>query len=179
MSSKFRLISIFALIVLLGSLAGAISAQDTPPATKDDAAKAQKLEQKGFGRRGERGKRIERNLRGFHGFRGIELTDSQKDQIRKIRESNRPDPAVMEELKAIHEAHRSGTITEDQKARVKALREQMRTKAASVREQMLGVLTAEQRQQLETRTEEMRKKMEERRRLRQTKPISADPKNDN
>lgn len=126
-----------------------------------------------FGRHGK--------MRGA-GLRGITLTDAQKEQFKALREANRPSQALLDELKAIHEAKKAGTITEAQKARVKAIRDEMQAKRKTAHEQMLNILTAEQKAELEkrraemkTRREEMRKRFEERRKTKPaetTKPVN-------
>lgn len=176
MSLKSKFISAFASALVVGSFAIVASAQDTKTETpKADTTK--KTRPDGWVGDGVRKDRPGRDGFGRHGkmrgLAGIELTEAQKDQIKQIHEANRPDAAVVEELKAIHEARRAGTLTEDQKNRVKALREQMRTKGESVRQQVLAVLTAEQRQQLETRKAEMQKRREERREQMRQKRQSA------
>lgn len=177
MSLKFKFISVFASALLLGSFVVSASAQETPQPSKDGVEKSGKLERKEFGRRGPHGRGPGGGRHAMRGLMGIELTEAQKAQIKQIHEANRPDPAVMEEMKAIHEARRNGgTLTEDQKNRVKALRAQARTKAESTHQQVLAVLTLEQRQQLETRKAEMRQKMEERRQQMQErrKPVKTE-----
>ena len=168
MSLKTKLISVFASAVAVGTFAVAGSAQDAP--STNPPVRAEKLERKGFGHRGGRD-----GFRGMRGFMGVELTEAQKTQIKQIHEANRPDAATMEELKSIREARRNGTITEDQKARAQALRDQMRVKGESVRQQVLAVLTPEQRQQIETRKAEMQKRMEERRQTRQRTRSTTPP----
>ncbi len=159
MSLKYKFISLFASAMVLGSFAVSAYAQETTSPEKNSVERAGKHDRKGFGRRGPHGK----GPGGMRGLAGIELTEAQKVQIKQIHEANRPDPATMEEMKAIHEAKRAGTITDAQKARAEELRDQARTKGESVHQQVLAILTPEQRQQLETRKAEMRKKMEERR----------------
>jgi periplasmic protein CpxP/Spy len=185
MSLKSKFVSVFASAMVLGSVAIVASAQTDAPAVKDGTEKAGKLGRKGFGRHGGFGKGMRGgNRAGLRGLRGIELTEAQKAQIKQIHEANRPDPALSEELKTIRAARRSGgTITDDQKARMRTLRGQMQAKRESVRQQVLAVLTPEQRQQLETRKVEMQKKREEMRQLRkqrrQAAPPATDSTNDN
>ncbi len=158
------------------------SAQEVPaPAEKADAQKAEKIERKGHGRHGEFGKGMHGDKRrgGRMGLRGIELTDAQKEQMRKIHEANRPDEATRQELKTLAMAKRDGTITAEQQERMKTLRSEAREKGAAIRLQIEGILTAEQRQQLETRKLEMQKKKEERRQLRQQKSTTPEKTNDN
>src|SRR5580765_2399770 len=96
-------------------------------------------------------------------FRGIDLTDAQKAQIKSIHEANKPDPAVMEELRTLMQAKHDGTITADQQARLKTLREQGFEKGKSVHEQVLAVLTPEQKAKIEARKQEMKQRFEKRR----------------
>lgn len=174
MSLRNKIISVFASAMVLGSAAVAVSAQDQAPAVKDDAAKSEKLERKGF--RERRGGGFGKGMHGgMRGLMGIELSDAQKTQIKQIYDANRPDQATMDELKAIHDARRAGTITEDQKARAKTLRGEMRSKGESVHQQVLAVLTPEQIQQIETRKAEMQKRREERRQLREQKRQTLPP----
>ena len=173
MSLKSKFVSVFASAMVLGSVAIVATAQDQAPVVKDGVEKSEKFGRKGFGKRGGFGKGMRGHRGGGFGFRGIELTEPQKEQIKQIREANRPDAAAMEELKTLHAARRAGTLTEDQKARAQALREQARVKGESVRHQMLAVLTPEQRQQLEAKKAERKQRREERRELRKQKRQAA------
>lgn len=138
----------------------AVSAQDAVKgAPKDGVEKHEKMHHE---RRGMRGGKFGRHG-GFPGLRGIELTDAQKEQIRLIHESNKPDGKFMEEMKGIREARKAGTeITPEQKARLKAISEESRAKRESVRQQVLAILTPEQLQKLETLKTEREQKMKER-----------------
>jgi Spy/CpxP family protein refolding chaperone len=181
MSFKSKFMSVFASAVVLGSAAAVASAQDQTPAVKEKTEKAGKLDRKGFGRHGGFDKGMRRGG-GFAGLRGIELTDAQKEQIRQIHESNRPDQSAVEEMRSIMQATRGGTATDAQKARAAELRQQMQAKRESVHQQVLGVLTAEQRQQIEARKAEMQKRMDERRQKRQQRrsgTAPGDKSNDN
>ncbi|MBV9216016.1 MAG: Spy/CpxP family protein refolding chaperone [Acidobacteria bacterium] len=117
------------------------------------------------------------------GFANLNLTDDQKAQIRSIRESAKPDKAVMDELRTIMQAGRDGTITDAQKARAKEIRESMGAKAKGIHEQILNVLTAEQkatlakeREDMKQRRDEMRKRFEEHRKQRQATPPATTAK---
>ena len=176
MSLKQKFVSVFASGLILGSLALVASAQDQAPAAGDGMQKAEKHGRSGFGRRGGPGRGIRSSeFRGMPVLRGVELTEAQKAQVKQIREASRPDQATMDELKAIHEARRAGTLSEGQKSRAQILADQMRLRNESVQQQVLAVLTPEQRQQIEVRKAERQKKMEERRQLRQQKRQSAPP----
>ena len=117
-------------------------------------------------------------------LRGIELTDAQKEQIRSIHEANKPSQEIVDQMKAIREARKNGgTITEDQKAQLKQLRDTQRAKMEQVHQQILAVLTPEQKTQLETRRAEMEKRRaefrEKRKELRQKRTIEAKPSDNN
>lgn len=179
MSLKFKFMSVFASLVVLGSAAVVATAQDPVEPKKDKAVKAEKMAGKEFGKMRGFGRRGHGKFGRAGMFPGIELTETQKEQIRQIREANRPDPSVMEEMKSFREARRAGTLTEDQKTRIKAIHDQMRAKSESVRQQMLGVLTPEQKQQMETRREEMRKRMEQFREMRKQRKTAPDTNDNN
>ena len=103
----------------------------------------------------------------MRGLRELNLTDAQKAQIKTIMDANRPDQATMEEMKTLHDAKRSGTLTADQQERFKTLRQQSREKGEAVHQQILAVLTPEQLQQFEAKKAEMKQKWEERKQMRQ------------
>jgi Spy/CpxP family protein refolding chaperone len=164
---------VITLAFAVGAFGVVASAQETAPAPKADGQKLEKHE-RGFGRHrkeGFRGGKFGRRggMRGgMFGLRGIELTDTQREQIRQIREANKPSESVIAELKSFREARKSGAeLTDAQKDRMKTIREEMRAKHQSVEAQVLGILTAEQRQQMETRKAEMEKRREEFRLKRQ------------
>lgn len=157
-------------IAAFGVLAGAQTPE--PPAT--DGQKIEKGDRKGeFGRRGGKfgkrgGMRHGGHRMGMGMFRGIELTDAQKEQIKAIREANKPSEETLAVMKSIRDTRRAGgTITEDQKAQLKQLRAAQREKMKGVHEQILAILTPEQKAQLETRKAEMQQRREEFRQKRQ------------
>jgi protein CpxP len=176
MSLKTKLFTGVTAVFAAGAFAVAGSAQTTET-PKADGTKAEKLERKGYKRGGEgkgmHGGKMGRMGGGMHGLRGIELTEDQKTAIKAIREANKPDPSIREEMKTIMQARRAGTITEDQKLRAQALREQMKQRAEGIQLQIQNVLTPEQRQQIETNKLEREKRMQERREQRQLRRQGA------
>src|SRR5260221_12241575 len=105
MSFRAKFITTVALGAAFAMFSVAAMAQNTTPTTNPDGtAVPQKFERKGFGRGAHRegfrgGPDGDRGMMGM--MRGINLTDAQQEQIRSIRESNRPDPATLEELKTL------------------------------------------------------------------------------
>jgi protein CpxP len=164
MSLKNKLLCTAAIGLAVGLVTVSGSAQTTGETKVEGKEKVER-------RAGEFGKRMRhgqmRGFRGGHGLRGIELTDVQKDQIKTIREANKLDPSIREEMKTIMQARRAGTLTEDQKLRMETLRAQAKQHADIVRIQIESILTPEQKQQLETRKQEMKERMEKRREMRQ------------
>ena len=171
MSFKNTFTSVIASAIALTAFAGLSYAQDASAAPKTDGQKQEKLDRRS-GKRGNMGRRGmgHGGHRGFPGLRGIQLTDAQKEQVRLIHESNKPDAAAIEQMRAMRESFKTGTaLTPEQKEQMKAMRDQRRAKAESVREQILAILTPEQRQQLETRRTEMEKRMKDRKEFRKSR----------
>lgn len=147
--------------------AGAAMAQDSTaaaPATGDKAEhhhRGERGDRKAG--RGEFGGRHGKHGFGMRGgmFRGLNLTDAQKEQMKQIREANKPNKADFDAIKPLMEAKRNGTITADQEAQLKAFRESRMSNMKNVHEQMLNVLTAEQKAQLEQQKLERKQKREQ------------------
>lgn len=173
MAIRTKLFTTTTLALSIGAFGVFAGAQTTEtPAT--DGQKIERGDRKGkFGNRGKFGKRggmrHHRGMRGGMGmFRGIELTEAQKEQLKAIREANKPTgehKALFDSLRETRKA--GGTISEEQKAQMKQLREDRKAKMAVVREQMLAILTPEQKTQLEARKAEMQQKREQFRQKRQ------------
>lgn len=141
----------------------------TPAPDKDKAERPFKGEGRGSGKHGDHG-------RGFMGHRhggmmrmmhDLNLTEGQKTQIHSIMEANKPDQATRDEMRALFEAKRNGTLTADRQARMDTLKQQMRDKAKGIHEQMMNVLTSEQKAQLEQKKAEMKQRHEEFRKQRE------------
>jgi protein CpxP len=181
MSLKRSIISGLTLALALGIFAVVGSAQTPGEVKRDGANKAERTEGKagklGFAM-GMRGAKFG-HKGGMHGLRGIELTEAQKVQVNAIREANKPDAGMREEMKSFMQARRAGTVTEDQKARMQTLRAQQREKMESVRFQIEAILTPEQKLQIETRKQEMKQRMELRRQEWQQKRQSGEKQSDN
>jgi Spy/CpxP family protein refolding chaperone len=182
MSLKNKFFSVLTLAVATIAFSTIGFGQDkttpTTPVAPDKAVRPERPDRPGFGRHEHGGKEF--GHRGgpggmmMRGFRDLNLTDAQKDQIKAIHEANKPDESIMTELRTIHESRKAGTeLTQEQKDRLKVIREQGRAKARSVHEQIMGVLTADQKAQLEKQREEMKQRMQEfrqKRELRQQTP---------
>jgi len=172
MSLKNKFFSALTMAIALVAFSTFVSAQET---TKTDSSDNQPQREWRKGKRDGFGKGFRGGRRGgmMRGFRDLNLTDTQKEQIRQIREANRPDQATMEEMKSFREAKRNGTLTAEQKERMKTLRQQSFEKGQVVHQQIMAILTPEQLQQLEAKKAEMKQKWEERKQLRQQRKQQA------
>lgn len=174
MSLRFKFISTLTVAGLIAAFSSLSTAQETKaeaPTTAPNKAERpfKKGHRGGFGQFG--GKGFAGKMHGRHGvrglMRGIELTEAQKEQMRSIREANKPDQAIMDEFRSLRKAKHDGTLTADQEARIKTLREQTHAKGKAVHEQMMNVLTAEQKAQIEKNKLEMRERHEQFRQKRE------------
>jgi len=170
MALRKKLFTTTTLAVALGAFGVFASAQttETPAA---DGTKLEKGDRKG-GRGGKRGGMHHGGGHGMRGgmgmLRGIELTDAQKEQIQAIRQANKPsgeNKALFDQIRETRKA--GGTITEEQKAQMKAFRDSRKANMQAVHQQILGILTPEQVAQLEAKKAEMKQRREEHREKRQ------------
>ena len=173
MSLKSKLLQGFTMAAAVVAFAGLTAAQETTAPKTGDTQKQEKPDGRGFGRHGGHGRGMEDGKFGRRGgafgmLRGIELTDAQKAQVKTIFETNKPDEATMQQMRSFRDARKNGgTLTDDQKAQMKAFRQQFRQKQEGVRQQILAILTPEQQQQLEARKADMQKRREEFRQKRE------------
>lgn len=180
MSLKLRFISTLTIAGVIAAFSSVSMAQETkletPSTNTDKVEKPFKGHRGGFGKFGGKGfggkKHGRQGMRSF--MRGIELTEAQKGQIKAIREANKPDQATMDEMRTLMQVKRAGTLTADQEARFKSLREERMMKGKAVHEQIMNVFTAEQKAQMEKnkldmkqRHEQFRQKREELRKQKQ------------
>lgn len=171
MSLKRKLVTAATSAFAVVAFSTFVSAQDSSAtAPQDGMQKQERPDRKGYGKRGGKGMhggKFGKRGGGMRELRGIELTDAQKEQIRGIREANRPDETTREEIKTLAQAKRAGTLTSDQQTRLQTLKQDARLKGEAVQQQIRAVLTPEQLQQIETKKAEMRQKWEERKQMRQ------------
>ena len=124
----------------VGAFSTFAAAQD---ATKTDTETTQKQEKREWrkGKRDGMGEGFRGGERGrmMREFQELNLTETQKEQIRTIMQANRPDQATMEEMRTLHQAKRDGTITAEQQERFKSLRQQSREKGEAVHQQISAI----------------------------------------
>jgi Spy/CpxP family protein refolding chaperone len=168
MSLKRRLLSTLTVVGIVGAFAVVSFAQDstTPAAPEKKADKPFKGQfgAPGMGRvpgRGGFAGGAQRARGPFAFLRGLGLTDAQKEQIRTIVQTNRPDPTLMQELRTIMQARRAGTITDAQKARAQEIRQHLQQLRRSTLQQIIGVLTPEQKAILEKRRHQQQQRMQQ------------------
>lgn len=162
-----RLFPVAALAALV-ALPAAVGLAQTAPATQ-----TQNQTPIPFGRRAGRAGRRDADANPARGerrlLRDLNLTDAQRQQLRDIEahyaQTFRTD---REELRKLVETRRGGgTLTPEQQARAKQLREELRANAERMRTEIQSVLTPEQRQQIQQRRDEMKQQREQFREKRQ------------
>ena len=79
-------------------------------------------------------------------LRELNLTDDQKQQVRTIlQESFAGSKTAREELRQLGEKRRQGTLTTEEEARARTLREQLHASMKDTETKIASVLTAEQK----------------------------------
>lgn len=166
MTIKHKIFSTITLVFAFITMTVLVSAQD---AKNDDAVNAPtKRERKmnkmrGEGRHGRHGGKM---MRGLH---GLDLTETQKTQIKGIMESNKiANEPLRQELRTFFEKKRSGeNLTDAEQNRIREIKTQMKQSMEQTHNTILALLTPEQRQQIEQQKLEREKRREERRERRQ------------
>ncbi len=183
MSLKQKFISTATLAIALGAFGTFASAQETP-ATDTLNPKAERMERGGRGYGRDRGMRGGKHGGGdrmmMHSLGKLNLTESQKTQIKTVFENNRTqNQPQMEEFRGLAMKKRDGIITADEQIRLKELKSQMKASNAQMQDSILAILTPEQRPQLEAMKEEKREQMKERRQNRRNNTNQPLPPNSN
>lgn len=163
MSFGRKIISAITLAFAMVTLTTFVAAQDTDRQTRK-MDKQGKFERKGMREGGMRGGKRGGGF-AMREFSRLNLTDTQKEQIRSLTETSRAANAPLhQEMRGIMEKRRSGgELTETDRARLTEIRTQMKQSADQTRNTVMALLTVEQRAQLEQFKQERQKKMEERR----------------
>jgi Spy/CpxP family protein refolding chaperone len=144
MFSRTKL-TVSALILSLGACSATALAQQPQPA--NPAVSAQQPGTAGLSRRENR-----RRLRGDRAgaLAQINLTDAQKEQMRTIMQNQSQSTRMQrEELRNLMQQSRAGTLSAEQQARAKELRQQLLESRKGTRGQMMNILTAEQKAKLD------------------------------
>jgi Spy/CpxP family protein refolding chaperone len=185
MSLRKSLLGISGIILAFGMVAFGQQPQTPTTTTPDGTLKRDRLErgerlrERGEGRRGHVGREgFGHRGPGLGNLRGIELSESQREQIRAITlrrlESTK---AQREELFNLREKRTAGTFSDTDSARAKALRQEINAAMEGIHTEIAGVLTAEQKARVEElqkerkanhelRMKEREQRMKERQELR-------------
>lgn len=158
-----------AFMTLTLASASAIYARQTPDAPQQQGAP--RVEVQGRRMRQMRGGKMRGAMRrrAMHAFGQLNLTDTQKQQMRSIHESARQSTqAKREELRQIFMTRRQGgQLTPEQETRAKQLRDELREARQRVHNDALGVLTTEQRAQVDKMRQERKAQRDEWRQKRE------------
>ena len=149
-------------LVLLSSLAATAFAQQQQSPAQGTPEKAEKHRRMGRGH----GPRMREH--GRKALRQLDLTDAQRQQIRSLHEGVRKrTEAQRNELRQLLGAQREGgTLTVEQEARARQLRDELRQAGEAVHGEVLAVLTDAQRTRLEQLRQEHKERRGERRNRR-------------
>jgi Spy/CpxP family protein refolding chaperone len=174
---KFKIIILSTAALL--TLSSFSLSQTTTPTESTDSIKQERSAGKRGMKEGGRDYKRGRSRGGEEGMKGLKdlnLSDSQKAEIKTLHETNKSKFQLQrEEMKALAGKKRDGIITADEETRFKSLREEMKANAKSSHDLMMGILTPEQKVQFEQKRTEIREKMKQRRGLREEKkPVTQD-----
>lgn len=164
-----KFLSIFTVAIAVFAFSTFATAQNRT--NNEQVSPTEKKEEK-VGRRGMRGEHGKRGMsdgRGMmRGLSGLDLTDTQKQQIKSLHESNKAaHEAQREEMRSLMMKKRDGSLTEADQTRFQQLREQAKASREQIHNSVLALLTPEQVQKLEAQKAEHKKRMEERKERRQ------------
>ncbi len=172
MSLKRKIISAIISTFAVASFTTFVVAQNNSTNTQEQDSANQQRRERGERRGGGKRNGFGREHRGggmMHGLGKLNLTDAQKEQIRTIMQANRPDRNSFEEIRALVEAKRNGTITAEQTEKLKSFNEAQKQKREEVKTQIFAVLTNEQRAEYEKMKAERQQRREERQKMRQNR----------
>lgn len=186
MSLKRKMVSAVTFLFAVVAFTTFVSAQDTTTQT-DSAQNQEKIERRGFGRRGGMGKMRGGKEKGgdrmmMRSLGRLNLSDAQKTQVKSIMDnSHAATQTQRDELRGLAMKKRDGVITADEQNRLKELKTQLKTSNEQTHNSILAILTAEQRTQLDQMKQEMQQRMEQRRqnRLNQQQNQTTAPPQDN
>lgn len=168
-----------------------VSAQETKadkPATKEDQKRGQGFDRKMEGKHGEKGMKGSfgrRGMRGHHAgrsmmrsLRGIELSETQKTQIKSLMEANKVSfQGQHEEMKGLMLKKRDGSLTEADTARIDQFKSERKASAEQTKNTIMGLLTPEQTTKLnQMKAERQQRMMERKQRWMERKQKGDTPK---
>lgn len=163
MKSSNKIFSAVTMIFALFAFTVFVSAQTTNDNPNSRMKSEKKMEKDGM--RGKRGMRGHRGNKGMmRGLHQLDLTDTQKEQIRGIMETNRiANEPLHQELRSLMQKKRAaGSLTEDETARFQAIKAQLGDSKKQTHETVLALLTAEQRAKYDQMIQERKERMKER-----------------
>jgi len=178
---KFKFSSFFAALVAVFAFSATGFAQETKTTQDNAQPSMERRSGRHFGKEGK--------MHGRHGAgRGgkmlrvlseLNLTDSQKQQVNTIVETNKiSTQAQRDEFKQLKMTQHSGTaLTPEQDTRANELKTQLHQAGKKMHDDLMAILTPEQHQQLKQKRDEMRQKMQERRQMKQQNSDTAPPQN--
>ena len=166
MSFKRKFISTVGLALAVGTFSTFVAAQDNGTTNQTDSTKKERTFE-GRGAKGMHGGKHEGGDRMMMGaLRQLNLTDTQKAQIKTIFESNKPNQTQFEQVRGLMQKNHDGTITADEQATLDSFRAQRKATEKQTHDSILAILTPEQRTQLEQLKQQNRQRHEERKEMK-------------
>ncbi len=156
------LLGVLGIILTLGMVAFAQETQPQVPAAADGSSQQERMERRRERLRERMSRRHARAPREHGGLgrqraglgrlgHNLNLSDAQKEQSRAIMQRRLATTKTQrEELFRLREKRIAGSFSNEDKARVEALRQEIRSSMEGVRAEMEAVLTAEQKAKLES-----------------------------
>jgi Spy/CpxP family protein refolding chaperone len=142
---KKMTVTLAGLVIALASFGMSAFAQQSPAPNSTPNAQQRdgRMQRRRMMRRHER-------MRMFGALRQLNLSDAQKQQAQSlIRASRESTKTQRQELAQLRRKFRDGTLTDDEKAKAKELRQQLRASRERTRTQLASVLTPEQKTKLD------------------------------
>jgi Spy/CpxP family protein refolding chaperone len=186
MSVNRKIFTAMTLAIAVFALSTFVSAQDT---TKSDAPTSPVKEGK-MRKRGGKGMNREFRGEGMHGrqgghsfmrsLRGIELTETQKTQIKSIMESNKTAfQGQHEQMKALMLKKREGSLNDADKAQLEQFKIERKAAAEQMKITVTALLTPEQTAKLAQMKAEREQRMLERKQRWEERKLKTEAPREN
>ena len=180
MSIKRKFITTVGLALAVGTFSTFVAAQDNSSNTTNptDSTKKERTFEGRGGRAGMRGGKHEGGDRMMMGaLQQLNLSDSQKAQIKTIFDSHKPDRAQFDQVRGLMQKKHDGTITAEEQATLDTFKAQRKANEEQIHNSILAVLTDDQRAQLEQMKQNMKQHRQDRQEMRM--PNQSPNKTDN
>lgn len=188
MTVNRKIVTFLTLVIAVFALSTFVSAQES----KSDAppVKERRLDKLNKGMDRKRGENGMKGKHGMHGrgggkhimrsLRAIDLTETQKTQIKSLMETNWASfQSTNEELKGLMMKRREGTLTSDDQTRLEQFKNERKAAAEQMKITIMGLLTPEQTAKLDQMKAEREQRMQERKQRWQERKLQKEAQKEN